>query len=215
MGWIFIILILVVATGIYWNIIEKKKAEKALGKKMTLKEYFDYFDEQEKIRKQKAKEEKQASVNIEKKTHRIKQEDVVVEVIERAEPKNTSLDIPIEFIRMFERKEFDEARMFLQKIAYGMVDKSVPETEKRKFKAMMTYFADHDPLYHELIRKAYPIILSDEGILQSKIYPLLPDYNTETVRYVLYFAHELGDVIRVKKGRSYQLYTNKSKIENI
>lgn len=215
MGWIFIILILVVATGIYWNIIEKKKAEKALGKKMTLKEYFDYFDEQEKIRKQKAKEEKQASVNIEKKTHRIKQEDVVVEVIERAKPKNTSLDIPIEFIRMFERKEFDEARMFLQKIAYGMVDKSVPETEKRKFKAMMTYFADHDPLYHELIRKAYPIILSDEGILQSKIYPLLPDYNTETVRYVLYFAHELGDVIRVKKGRSYQLYTNKSKIENI
>lgn len=212
MDWIFIVLFLFIATGIYWNIIEKKKAEKALGRKMTVKEYLDYFNEQEKMRKQKAKE---AAVVIEKKTPENKSENIVVEVIEKAKPKNTSLDIPIEFIRMFERKEFEEARMFLQKIAYGMVDKSVPETEKRKFKAMMTYFADYDPLYHELIRKAYPIILADEGILQSKIYPLLPDYNTETVRYVLYFAHELGDVIRVKKGRSYQLYTNKSKIENV
>jgi len=211
MEWI-LILILTSAMVVQWT--EKKKAEKVIGKKMTIKEYLAYFHEQEKSRKEKVKEGKQESMSIVKNIPSVNQNDIIIGTIEEIKEESTFIDIPIEFIKMYERNEFDKARTFLQKIAYRMTDKSVSETEKQQFKAMMTYFADCDPLYHELRRKAYPVILGDEGILQSKIYPLLPEYNTETIRYVLYFAHELGDVVRVKKGRSYKLYTSKFKIED-
>lgn len=115
---------------------------------------------------------------------------------------------PIEIIEAYERQEFDELRRFLQKIAYGMVDKRVPQEEKDEFKKIMTYFANRDPLYKDMIVKLIPIIAKQEGILQSKIYPYLPQYDPETIRYVLYFAHELGDIRREKKGRSYELYTS-------
>lgn len=123
-----------------------------------------------------------------------------------------ALSIIDELTSMYNRKSYDEARLYLQKIAYGMVGDDVSEEDKKDFKQIMTVFADHDPLYHELIRKAYPIIEAEEGILQSKIYPYLPEYSQETVRYVLYFAHELGDIKRVKKGRSYMLYPNQGKV---
>ena len=82
---------------------------------------------------------------------------------------------PIEIIEAYERQEFDELRRFLQKIAYGMVDKSVPQEEKDEFKKIMTYFANRDPLYKDMIVKLIPIIAKQEGILQSKIYPYLPN----------------------------------------
>ena len=127
-------------------------------------------------------------------------EEVPIEIIEEEYPSGT----PIELIEAYERAEYDAVRMFLQKIAYGLVR----QEDKDSFKKIMTYFANRDPLYKEIIIKLIPIIAKQEGILQSKIYPYLPQYDTETLRYVLYFAHELGDIKRVKKGRSYQLYTS-------
>lgn len=115
---------------------------------------------------------------------------------------------PVEIIEAYERQEFDELRRFLQKIAYGMIDKSVPQEDKDEFKKIMTYFANRDPLYKDMIVELIPIIAKQEGILQSKIYSCLPQYDPETIRYVLYFAHELGDIRREKKGRSYELYTS-------
>lgn len=114
---------------------------------------------------------------------------------------------PIELIEFYERKQFDEMRSFLQQIAYGLVGKDVPQQDKDDFKAIMTFFARRDPLYQEIIKKAIVVIAKEEGILQSKIYPYLGEYGQEAIRYVLYFGHELGDVRRIKKGRSYELYT--------
>jgi len=137
------------------------------------------------------------------------------------EKKNKNIDvskstllpdnIPPEFKRMFSNGEYDMARIYLQKIAYTMVGDDVPQEDKDSFKELMTYFADNDPLYHKLIRQLYAIIERDEGYTQSKIYVHLPEYEAETIRYVLYFAHELGDIHRVKKGRSYLLFTSKDK----
>ena len=127
-------------------------------------------------------------------------EEVPIEIIEEEYPSGT----PIELIEAYERAEYDAVRMFLQKIAYGLVR----QEDKDSFKKIMTYFANRDPLYKEIIIKLIPIIAKQEGILQSKIYPYLPQYDIETLRYILYFAHELGDIKRVKKGRSYQLYTS-------
>lgn len=130
------------------------------------------------------------------------------------EPKQYQVQIdaypqatPIELIEFYEQREFDEMRNFLQRIAYGMVDKNVPQQDKDDFKAIMTFFARRDPLYQEIIKRAIVVIAKEEGILQSKIYPYLGEYGQEAIRYVLYFGHELGDVRRIKKGRSYELYT--------
>ncbi len=104
------------------------------------------------------------------------------------------------------RMAFDQARFFLQKIAYTMVDKSVSPYEKDRFKQLMTRFAAVDPLYREVLDVVKPLVSMTPGLIQSKVYPHIEKYDTETIRYALYFAHELGDLVRIKKGRSYALY---------
>lgn len=129
--------------------------------------------------------------------------------ITKIENENTYPEsTPIEIIEAYERKHFDQMRDYLQKIAYGMVGKNVDEQDKQDFKEIVTYFASRDPLYSDLIKMLLPVIAKNEGMLQSTIYPYLSGYSQETVRYVLYFAHELGDIKRIKKGRSYELYTS-------
>jgi tetratricopeptide (TPR) repeat protein len=101
---------------------------------------------------------------------------------------------------------WDWARAALQKWSYGMVGNQVSQAEKDRFKALMTRFAEKDPLYREVMGLLLPVIKQNEGILQSKIYGYAPRYDQETLRYVLYFADELGEITRLKKGNSYQLF---------
>jgi SPP1 gp7 family putative phage head morphogenesis protein len=70
----------------------------------------------------------------------------------------------------------------------------------------MIAFAKEDPLYRELMGALLPIIKSDPGILQSQIYSKVIGFNEDEIRYALYFAQELQDITRIKKGRSYQLF---------
>ena len=105
-------------------------------------------------------------------------------------------------------KNWDLARAALQKIAYQLVGDHVSQAEKDEFKALMTKFADRDPLYRQIMHQVRPVIQSQPGIMQSKIYIHAPQYDQETIRYVLYFAHELEDIKRIKKGNSYQLFVN-------
>jgi len=100
---------------------------------------------------------------------------------------------------------WDWARAALQKMAYEMVGDHVSQQDKDNFKALMTRFAQKDPLYREVMGLLLPVIQQNPGILQSKIYGFAP-HDQETIRYVLYFAHELGDLTRIKKGNSYQLF---------
>lgn len=104
------------------------------------------------------------------------------------------------------RGDYDRAREALQRIAYTMVGKHVPEQDKREFTKFMTEFAKEDPLYREVMDRALPLIRSTPGMQQSKIYVGQPDHIKEQMRYVFYFANELGEIRRIKKGSSYQLY---------
>ena len=110
-----------------------------------------------------------------------------------------------EIDRAVSRGDYDFARTWLQKFSYTTVDKDVPQAVRYRFKTLMTAFAKQDPLYLRLIAKIRPLIEARPGIMQTALYPQLPGYDEEQIRYVLYFAHELGDVNRLKKGRSYQL----------
>lgn len=113
--------------------------------------------------------------------------------------------IEVELAHQWESGNYDVARAILQKFAYGMVGPGVSEDDKARFRTLMTGFALDDPLYREVMGKLKPIVLAHPGILQSSIYPYLPEYDQETVRYVAYFGHEIGDIHRRKKGRSYEL----------
>lgn len=106
----------------------------------------------------------------------------------------------------WERGDYDFARQQLQRIAYTMVGKDVTAEEKRRFTQLMTEFAKEDPLYNEVMDRLLPLLQANPGMVQSKIYKGEPDHIKEQMRYVLYFADELGHIHRVKKGNSYKLF---------
>lgn len=113
--------------------------------------------------------------------------------------------LPEDIEHAWQSGNYDLARGALQKYAYGMVGPGVSEEDKARFRTVMTTFAQDDPLYREVMAKLKPVVLANPGILQSSIYTRLPEYDQETVRYVAYFGHEIGDIHRRKKGRSYEL----------
>lgn len=112
----------------------------------------------------------------------------------------------LEIERAIHQGNYDFARTWLQKFAYTTVDQEVPQLVRDRFKQLMIVFARQDPLYQSIMAAILPIVTAQPGMLQTAIYAQLPSYNQEQIRYVLYFAHELGDLTRVKKGRSYQLF---------
>lgn len=111
----------------------------------------------------------------------------------------------VELAPMLEQGDWGAARRFLQKIAYGI--STAPVDDQRIFKKIMTIFAEADPLYQQCMRGIKPFIEENPGIKQTALYPHMaaaPD--TEHCRYVLYFADELGDIVRRKKGNSYEVF---------
>lgn len=120
-----------------------------------------------------------------------------------------NIDWPVTFLEI-ERAvlagDYGVARVWLQKYAYTVVRPEVPQAVRDRFKDLMTAFAREDPLYRDILACAHPLVAAQPGILQTALYTQLSGYDEEQVRYVLHFAHELGDLVRVKKGRSYQLF---------
>lgn len=120
--------------------------------------------------------------------------------------KPSSHPLALAIAPMLARNDWDGARRYLQKVAYGVANAS--EAEKLEFKAFMMYFAAADPLYSACMRAISPIISSQpNGIKQTALYPhMAAAQDTETARYVLYYADALGHVQRVKKGNSFMVY---------
>lgn len=147
---------------------------------------------------------KQELTKVNNKIQTIKQDEVFEAEIIQEYPDNT----PIEIIDYYERREFDAMRFALQRVAYEMVGDRHTQQEKDQFKKIMIYFAYKDPLYNDCIKKIIGIVAKNEGMFQTQIYQYFKEYDIEIMRYVLYFANELGDIHRVKSGRTYKLYTN-------
>ncbi len=115
------------------------------------------------------------------------------------------LDHCIEIENAWGRGDYDWARQQLQRIAYGMIEPSVTDAQRADFTRLMTAFAKEDPLYKDVMERVVPLVQANPGMLQSQIYKDQPDHIKEQMRYVLYFANELGHIKRIKKGNSYQL----------
>jgi tetratricopeptide (TPR) repeat protein len=103
--------------------------------------------------------------------------------------------------------DYNFAREWLQRFAYTITgNDAIPELVKVRFKKVMTEFASQDPLYRQIMERVIPMVHAKPCLTQSEIYKGQPDNIKEQMRYVLYFAHELGHIRRVKKGSSYQLF---------
>lgn len=100
--------------------------------------------------------------------------------------------------------DWDSARAALQRIAYGMLD--APPDEKRQFTQAMCKFAARDPLYYAVMQVVTPLVEATPGLTQTKLYPHLPNLTPETIRYVIYYAAEMGELVRRKKGNSYAIF---------
>lgn len=104
------------------------------------------------------------------------------------------------------RPDWDNARFTLQKVSYEITRNGIPQSQKDWFKGQMTRFARRDPLYVDVIGRVKNALTEQPGMIQSDIYKGRSEKEKEGARYILYFAAELGDIERVKSGRSYRLY---------
>lgn len=100
--------------------------------------------------------------------------------------------------------DFDYARMALQRIAYG--SPSWNAQQKDEFTSIMKSFCAVDPLFKAVTAKLLPLIEMQPGIKQTALYPMFPDLDVETVRYVAYFADQMNLLERRKKGNTYTLH---------
>lgn len=121
-------------------------------------------------------------------------------------PDRVEVGTSEDIVRAWARGDYQNARKWLQKVAYRMVRPDVTDRQRQVFKQLVAEFAVQDPLYYELLSIIRPAVNQQPGILQSQLTKSIEGYSTEHIRYVLYYAHELGDIHRVKHGRTYKLY---------
>lgn len=107
----------------------------------------------------------------------------------------------------------DEARACYQKAAYGF--SRLTEEEREALKQEIAQFAQTDPVYVDNLAAFRALLQDNPGVLQSELVKGCIHGSSgyadeakvrEVASYVLYYAETLGDVVRVKSGRSYKLY---------
>ena len=103
---------------------------------------------------------------------------------------------------------FDVARMYYQKAAYGI--HGTNQANKDAFTQEVAQFAGEDPVYQQgiqLIRKY--VAEQNKPVLQNEMTVYVKSHfgvqQTEVLRYVLYYAEVRKDIYRQKHGRSYLL----------
>lgn len=107
----------------------------------------------------------------------------------------------------------DGARFYYQKAAYSFTRLSLDEREA--IKQEIAEFAKSDPVYISNIESFRRVLGTNAGVLQSDLIRgcvtgsssyASEEAIREVAGYVLYYAEVLGDLVRVKSGRSYKLY---------
>ncbi len=100
--------------------------------------------------------------------------------------------------------DFAAARVSYLKTAQALTQIKEADQAKAMLKQEQIDFAKADPLYQQVLAALRPIVSAEPGVLQTAIYGRLP-FSREDISYALYFAHELGDLYRRKKGRTYEV----------
>ena len=113
---------------------------------------------------------------------------------------------PFDALGYLQNGDIYSARLAMQKISYMVhADKKANPQNIPIFTALMCKFVKIDPLFYQGLAAVYPLIEATPGIKQTALYCVMP-MDVENARYVLYFAHETGQIVRKKKGNSYEVY---------
>lgn len=104
------------------------------------------------------------------------------------------------------RLSVDEMRAALQRLAMEVTRKGISPVEKARVKAIIKEFAAEDPLVARVAEIAQALAIANPGFVQSKSYVAFPQLSINDVRYGMYFAHELGLIVRIKHGNSYRIF---------
>lgn len=102
-----------------------------------------------------------------------------------------------------EQRDCDKARAAYQKVAYGK--QRMTQHEIDHLTREVAEFAGNDSNYLWMFPLLMDLIRQHPGILQSDVIKSLPGERA-LASYVLYYAEVRGEMMRIKKGRSYQLY---------
>lgn len=100
--------------------------------------------------------------------------------------------------------EWDLARATLQQMGYSMM--GADDASHKKFTAYLRSFYSRDPLHQRIMKIAMPLIKTNVGILQTELYKHIVGLDADTIRSQFYIAEQMGEIMRVPKGRSYQVF---------
>lgn len=100
----------------------------------------------------------------------------------------------------------DERDVFVGKPGKQAMYEQIVSTWPSLIKERWDGAKKHEKQILSTLKKILPLISNNPGLMQTRLYIGKSDGVKEEIREALYFAEERGSIIRVKKGRSYQLY---------
>lgn len=102
--------------------------------------------------------------------------------------------------------DFEQARADLRDIAYRMREENALAEDKAAYSRLLVEFMRADPYYTGVMDVVLPIIKSRPGVIQATLARGLPQFDIDRYRHAMYYGEIIGDIKRVKQGRSYGLY---------
>lgn len=112
--------------------------------------------------------------------------------------------------RYWLRHDFQAARDELRAVGFRMREENALPDVVSLYDNLREEFMHADPYYAEVMDVVKPIIQSRPGLTQSILAKGLPEIDIERFRYVMYYGELIGDITRIKSGRSYGLYMGKT-----
>lgn len=103
-------------------------------------------------------------------------------------------------------QDFEQARTDLRDIAYRMREEHALPDVRKTYVALLAEFNHADPYYTDVMAVVLPIVESRPGVIQATLSKGCPAFDPERFRHAMYYGEIIGDLKRVKQGRSYGLF---------
>lgn len=108
--------------------------------------------------------------------------------------------------RYWQHRQIDIAREELHAVGYRMREENAPADARIEFDTLRQKFCRDDPYYANVMNIIKPIVAARPGVIQSTLAKGHPMFSADQFRYAMYYGEIIGDIQRVKSGRSYALF---------
>lgn len=104
------------------------------------------------------------------------------------------------------RQDFESAREELRSVNYRMREENALPEAGIIYQELLAGLMRADPYYSEVMAVVLPIVASRPGVIQATLSKCCSGFDIERFRHAMYYGEIIGDIKRVKHGRSYGLY---------